>query len=78
MHKFDSDSLRYLKTSYQAFLLVEEVDLPQVCCKHYIAEWWGMRLVRHEYQENKLLYFQAYWIGADGNFLMTVAICVLV
>ena len=68
VHKFDDDSLRYLKASYQVFLPdVEAIDLPELCCKHHTAEWWGMRLVKHEYQESKLLYFQAYWIGRDGN-----------
>ena len=68
IYKFDNDSLRYLKAAYQAFLPgVETIDLPELCCKHHMAEWWDMRLVRQEYQEDEMLFIQAYWIGRDGN-----------
>ena len=66
--KFDSDSLRYLQKSYQAFLPdVDDSEPLQLYCKHHIAEWWGMRLIKRDYQESKTIYFLAYWIGSDGN-----------
>lgn len=38
VHKLDSDSLRYLRESYQSFLLeVDPLEIPQLCCRYEIG-----------------------------------------
>ena len=68
VHKLDSDSLRYLRESYQSFLPeVDPLEIPQLCCRYEVIQWWSEHLGRRKYCNRKHKIIRAYWIGEDGK-----------
>ena len=68
VHKLDSDSLRYLRESYQAFLPeVDPLEIPQLCCRYQIIQWWFEHLGKRKYCKKNPETIRAYWVGQDGK-----------
>jgi len=68
IHKFDPDSMGYLRSCYSKFLPdVDILEIPLLCRKYKVAQWFSQHLGNCRANNKRPTCIQAYWADSDGK-----------